>query len=161
MKLSKNNKIIYFILCVITTSLLDLYSSGYIIENQQSFQQNCFSKFIEFTYYENTGAAFSILENTTLLLILIGFFSIIAITYLLLKHIDKAKTFDCFLIAMLFSGILCNTYERITLGFVRDYFQLKTVYFPVFNISDILINISVLAIIVVTIKYNKKKSNNE
>ena len=62
---------------------------------------------------------------------------------------------------MLVSGILCNTYERITFGFVRDYFQLKTIYFPVFNISDILINISVLAIIVVAIKYNKKKSNNE
>lgn len=161
MKLSINNKIIYFILCIFTTTLLDLYLSSFIIENQHSFQQNFFSKFIEFTYYENTGAAFSILENTTLLLILIGTFSIIALAYLLIKHIDKAKTFDCFLLAMLASGILCNTYERITLGFVRDYFQLKTVYFPVFNISDILINFSVLAIIVVAIKYNKKKSNNE
>ena len=161
MKLSRNNKIIYFTLCVIVTILLDLYLSNFIIENLQNFQQNNLSKLVEITYYENTGAAFSILENTTIILILIGVLSIIGLIYLLIKHIEQSRTLDCFLLAMLVAGIFCNTYERIIYGFVRDFFQLKTFYFPIFNISDILINISVLAIIFVVIKYNKKKNNNE
>lgn len=62
-----------------------------------------------------------------------------------------------FATAMLVSGVICNTYERITLGYVRDFINLKFIEFPVFNISDILINLGVLAIIIlVALKKYKK-----
>ena len=50
---------------------------------------------------------------------------------------------------MLSAGIGGNLHERIALGFVRDYIQLNFVNFPVFNISDIFINLGVIAIIVI------------
>ena len=53
---------------------------------------------------------------------------------------------------MLIAGILCNTYERIVFGYVRDFFKLNFVNFPVFNISDVFINISVFAIVIIIIK---------
>ena len=62
--------------------------------------------------------------------------------------------------AMLIAGISCNMYERIVFGYVRDFFKLNFIEFPVFNISDIFINISVLAIIIIIIK-NKYLKNNE
>ena len=61
---------------------------------------------------------------------------------------------------MLVSGIFCNLYERICFGYVRDFFKFNFIEFPVFNISDIFINISVLAIIVIILK-NKYLKNNE
>jgi len=48
----------------------------------------------------------------------------------------------------LLAGILGNLYERIALGYVRDFFDLAFVNFPIFNISDIFINIGVLGIII-------------
>ena len=46
------------------------------------------------------------------------------------------------------AGIAGNLHERIVYGFVRDYFQLNFVHFPIFNISDIFINIGVIALVI-------------
>ena len=60
-----------------------------------------------------------------------------------------------FFISILLSGITCNTLERIIYGYVRDYFDFVNISFPVFNISDMFINISVVVIMVLLIKKNK------
>lgn len=161
MKQSKNNKIIYFIICVAITTLLDLHLTSFIINNLHSLNLTELSNIFELTYYENTGAAFSILQNNILFLVLIAIFSVVALTTLIIKNIEKSSMISCFFFATLTSGIICNTYERLTLGFVRDFFNLKFINFPIFNISDILINISVLAIMIIVLKYNKKKTKNE
>ena len=64
-----------------------------------------------------------------------------------------------FWIALLVAGIFCNLGERILLGYVRDFFKLNFVNFPVFNISDIFINVSVFAIVFIIIKYKYTKNN--
>lgn len=159
--MSKNNKILYFIICVVTTTLLDLHLSNFITENINTIPLNDLSNILELTYFENTGAAFSIFQNNIPLLVLIAVLSLTMLIYLLIKHIEKSSVLTCFFFALLTSGIFCNTYERLHFGFVRDFFNLKFVNFPIFNISDILINISVLAIMVIVLKYNKKKAENE
>ena len=63
--------------------------------------------------------------------------------------------------SILIAGILCNMGERIYFGYVRDFFKLNFINFPVFNISDIFINLSVFAIVVIIVKYNYTKNNNE
>lgn len=161
MKQSKNNKIIYFIICVAITTLLDLHLSNFIVDNINLINHTGLSNLLELTYYENTGAAFSIFQNNITLLVLIAILAITALISLLIKHIGKTTMINCFFFAMLTSGIICNTYERLTFGFVRDFFNLKFINFPIFNISDMLINISVLAIMIIVLKYNKKKSENE
>ena len=161
MKSSKNNKIVYFIICVVITALLDLHLSNFIIENISSLNLTELSNIIELTYYENTGAAFSIFQNSIIFLILIAIISIPALITILLKNIEKTSLLTCFFFSMLTAGIICNTYERLTFGFVRDFFNLKFINFPIFNISDVLINLSVLAIMIIVLKYNKKKSENE
>ena len=77
-----------------------------------------------------------------------------------LKNAEKFSVFAGFWAAMLVAGIGCNLYERIAFGYVRDFFKLNFIDFPVFNISDIFINIGVFAIIVIIIK-NKYLKNNE
>lgn len=161
MKQSKNNKILYFIICVVVATLLDLHLSEFLIQNIHSINLSELSNIIELTYYENTGAAFSILQHNTLFLSIIAIACILALITLLIKHIEKTSMIGCFFFATLTAGIICNTYERLSLGFVRDFFHLKFINFPIFNISDILINISVLAIMIIVLKYNKKKSKNE
>lgn len=158
MKPSKNNKIIYFIVSVIVTVIFDLNLSDYIIKNADSLNLTLPNNLFEIAYCENFGAAFSIFQYNTVFLVIIAIVAVITLLTILFKHINKAPLITCFWFALLTSGIACNTFERIAYGFVRDFFALKFINFPVFNISDILINISVLAIMVLVLNYNKQNN---
>ena len=109
-------------------------------------------------YVKNTVAAFSILEDYSAFLIIFSIIALLTVVCYMLRNIDKFSVFASFWAAMLVAGIGCNLYERIAFGYVRDFFKLKFIDFPVFNISDIFINISVLALIFIIIKnkYLKK-----
>ena len=112
-------------------------------------------------FIQNTGAAFSILENSKIFLISFSAFAILAMIIYLIKNIQKASTFAIFWASLLIAGVFCNMYERIVYGYVRDFFKLNFVDFPVFNISDIFINISVVAIVIIIItnEINNRRTN--
>lgn len=136
---------IFFIFC-------DLYLSDLVLTSFRfSLPEN---PVFDLIFVQNTGAAFSILENSQLFLII---FSIIAVGLIILyaiKNANKYSTFAALWTAMLVAGISCNAYERVVFGYVRDFIKLNFINFPVFNISDIFINISVLAIVVIIVKNN-------
>lgn len=103
--------------------------------------------FFNITYVRNTGAAFSILEDSRIFFIVITFVALIVI-YLLLK--DKVlNKYQTFLYSMLIGGIAGNLIDRIIYGYVIDYlsFNIFSYSFPVFNIADSFIVISVLLLI--------------
>lgn len=103
--------------------------------------------FFNITYVRNTGAAFSILEDSRIFFIVITFVALIVI-YLLLK--DKVlNKYQTFLYSMLIGGIAGNLIDRIIYGYVIDYlsFNIFSYSFPVFNIADSFIVISVVLLI--------------
>lgn len=113
------------------------------------------STLVNIIYVENTGAAFSILQNSTHALILLSIVSLVLMLYLIIKNIENICFKEIFFLSILSSGILGNLYERLHFGYVRDFFNLNFINFPIFNISDIFINIGVLGIIVL-ILFTKK-----
>lgn len=133
--------------------MFDLYLTNFILNNISITNDNF--KFIDFVYIQNTGAAFSSFQQMTTLLIIISIIAILAITYELIKNYKKYSLLLFLYSSILIAGIFCNTLERITLGYVQDFINLKFITFPVFNISDILINLGVLAImyLIITKKY--------
>ena len=153
--MNKINKIVYFALAVIFFMLFDFYFSNLLLNNRFNIPSN---QFIDIVFVQNTGAAFSLLENTPAILIIFAILAILLILIYGIRNIEKFSVFACLWAAVLIAGISCNLYERLTLGFVRDFFKLNFMDFPVFNISDIFINIGVIALIVIIIKnkYLKK-----
>lgn len=147
--MSKQSKIIYFFVSVIFFIIFDLFCSEEIINSRFLLPEN---SFFDLIYIQNTGAAFSILENSNILLIIFGLLAVIVLIIFLLKNTEKISAFGNFWLAMLVAGISCNLYERISFGYVRDFFKLNFIEFPIFNISDIFINISVFALIFIIIK---------
>lgn len=154
--MTKTNKLIYFFITTLFFVLFDTYFSSYILKNLDILPQN---EIMQFVSVQNTGAAFSILQNSRFFLITFSIIAIILVIMNLIKNINKTNTISIFWVAMLISGIICNTYERIAFGYVRDFFQINFINFPVFNISDIFINVSVFAIVIIIIKYNYIKNN--
>ena len=110
---------------------------------------------VRIIYVENTGAAFSILQNSTIFLIILSVIAFLAIIYYIIKNLEAVEVKEIFFLSFLISGILGNLSERLILGHVRDFFDLTFVNFPIFNISDIFINIGVLGIIILILLTKK------
>ncbi len=154
--MSKTGKIIYFLLSVVFFTVFDLILSNETLKSLAFVPDN---PVVDFVYVKNTGAAFSILQDARLFLIIFSIAAILGILFYTFKHLKKASVMALFWVSLLISGIFCNMLERITLGYVRDFFKLNFINFPVFNISDIFINVSVFAIVVIIVKHNFKKNN--
>lgn len=148
--MQRMNKLIYFIISMIFFVTFDLFFSDLLINSVRfNIESN---PIIDLIFVQNTGAAFSILENFQFFLIVFAIVAIFLVVSYVIRNVEKFSVFACFWAAMLVAGIGCNLYERISLGYVRDFFKLNFIDFPVFNISDVFINISVLALIVIIIK---------
>ena len=92
--------------------------------------------FFHFTYVENRGAAFGMLQNKTWFFVLI---TLLVVGYMIYftkknKNIDKKLTF---VLSIITAGAIGNLIDRIWLGFVVDMFDFRGIWQFVFNFADI------------------------
>ena len=145
---SKFGKLLYFIVCFVFFLVSDLFLSRMLYHSINGGYKFS-NKFIELTFIKNTGAAFNIFPNAREFLIILA---VVVLTLLFLYVIKNLKSIwykEIFFITILCAGIAGNLHERICLGYVRDFFNFNFINFPVFNISDILINIGVIALVII------------
>lgn len=94
--------------------------------------------FLRFTYAENKGAAFSILQNQRGFFIIITIIMLIVLAYIYFKtkNISKMSKLS---IAMIAGGAIGNFIDRVRLGYVVDLIDVRfgNFYnFPIFNVAD-------------------------
>jgi len=94
------------------------------------------------TFVENLGAGFGTLQGQWWLLVIISLAAFGIAFYYFLK---TKKYFLELVLAILMGGILGNLIDRIVFGFVRDFIDFRI--WPVFNIADIVITISIVLLI--------------
>ena len=150
----KISKYFYFTICFAFFVFATLYLSDLIV-SQLLHGFSYTNDLISLNYVENTGAAFSILQYSREVLIIASVVAICGIVAYIIRHISTISMKAIFFLAMLSAGIGGNLHERIALGFVRDYFELNFIEFPVFNVADILINVGVIAIIIMILLKKK------
>lgn len=103
--------------------------------------------FFRFTYIENSGAAFSMFEGKTLILVVIPVIAMISgivILNRIRKNKNKYNWIICLGISMVIGGGIGNLVDRLKYASVTDYFDLKN--FAVFNFADIFVCIGCLFI---------------
>ena len=132
---------------ILVNKFLDLGSSIKIIPN-----------FFSIMYLKNTGAAFSILEDSTPLLVIVS----VIIIILLDRSIKKTSKFTALeeiSLGLIMGGIFGNLMDRIIHHEVIDYlaFYLKNYSFPVFNFADMMITIGIVYLIIVMFMEEKKE----
>ncbi len=101
--------------------------------------------FFSLYYVENEGAAFSILQNKTILLIVIG----ILCLYMMAKYIEKEQQYTkitLISLGIIIGGMIGNLIDRLLYQKVTDYlsFTIFDYNFPVFNLADIGITVGVV-----------------
>lgn len=151
MKITRNKEKIYSIACIflIIDQLIKI-----LIKTKMNLLQEItiIPNFFSIYYVENEGAAFSILQNKTIFLIVISIICIMLIDRYLSKAKDLTKL-TRISFGILLGGMIGNLIDRLLYGTVTDYlaFNFFSYSFPVFNFADIGITIGVLLIIVMTI----------
>ena len=147
-----NLKGIYFfsIIFIIVDQILKIFISSKVTLNSGFI---LIKNLLSITLVHNSGAAFSILSGNRLLLIIIGVLALIGIS-LYLNSLDYINGYDMFVYSLLVGGVVGNLIDRIVHGFVIDYISLNIFgyNFPVFNFADICIVVSIVLIIINTIK---------
>ena len=91
---------------------------------------------LQFTYVQNTGAAFSLLEEHTWVLTLISLGASILLAVLLFKKVFP-HPFAMTCLSVVLAGAVDNLIDRAFLGYVTDMFQTLFINFAVFNVADI------------------------
>lgn len=121
--------------------------------------------FLRFTYVENRGAAFGILQNQIWFFVIITFIMIIVLGYMFFKYknITNLSKLSLVLIA---GGAIGNFIDRIIRGFVVDFIDVKfgNFYdFPVFNIADSFVVCGTVLLIILMLfnKFEKSENINE
>lgn len=115
---------------------------------------------ISIEYVKNTGAAFSLFQQHTTFLIVISVIILVAFLSFILGIINKIKYPDLILYAFMLAGVFCNLFERIIDGFVTDYIRMNFVTFPIFNLSDVFINIGAF-LVICNILFNNEHKKTE
>ena len=110
---------------------------------------------VSLTYLQNTGAAFSMLENQQWLFSLV----IGGAVYYLIKHLHASKWMLAGL-TLVIAGGLGNFIDRIRQGFVVDMFQLDFINFAIFNVADMYLTFGVAILLLMILKEEKDGSKN-
>ncbi|MBU0979615.1 MAG: signal peptidase II [Nanoarchaeota archaeon] len=101
---------------------------------------------LSFTHTTNTGAAFGLLKDGNLMLIWV---SLIAFG-LMLYYYDRFEEKMRIYVALISGAILGNLADRVFLGHVTDFIDFQM--WPVFNIADSCLVISVAMLVIYTLK---------
>ena len=97
----------------------------------------------ELNYLENRGAAFGVLQNQKIFFLVISVIILIAVVFVLFKVPDDKKySLLHVLLIMVASGGIGNMIDRIRLEYVVDFFSFVLINFPIFNVADIYVTVS-------------------
>lgn len=156
------NLVSFFVFACLTS--LDQISK-YIIETHYEMNtRNEFIKgFVDIFYCHNTGAAWSILEGKMWLFYMITVILMAVIIYVFVK-LPASKKYLPLRICLVFlsAGAIGNFIDRVRLQYVRDFILFAFKFpiigeFPVFNVADIFVTLSVLALLIILIFVYKEK----
>ncbi len=147
-----------FYLLILGVIAFDQVSKYYIqtnmdLNNSISVIEGLFS----ITYIQNTGAAFSILQGKTVILILLQVFVILSIVvYVFFKKNTLHWTLKVSL-AFIVGGGLGNLIDRISYGYVVDFLHFH--FWPIFNIADISVCVGCGLLIIYVFMIEGKEKN--
>ena len=126
-----------------------------------------------FQYLENTGAAFSMLEGKMLFFYILTPVIVLAMFWGFIKMFNAEKFGPLQLILIfVIAGAIGNYIDRVRLSYVVDFIYFVPINFPIFNVADIYVTVSVFVLVFLIIFYykdedferigfGKKKSGNE
>lgn len=153
---SKHYILIVFFTCLLV--MLDQFSKYLVIgslKDKPAFViiQNVF----QLEYLENRGAAFGLLQNQKIFFLISAVVITIAVVWFFL-HVPIERHYLPLEICAVFilAGAWGNGIDRLIRGYVVDFFYFILIDFPIFNVADIYLTVSVLVLVILLLAYYKE-----
>ncbi|MDR0985273.1 MAG: signal peptidase II [Endomicrobium sp.] len=152
MLLSKNSIINKNIIIIITCCILFIFDQIIkfnvvnFINNESKISIISFLNLFNIVYLKNSGIALGIFYNKNLIIIIIiTIFLINSIIWMYLNW-NKFNYLKKYSLCIIITGGFCNLVDRVLYGGVIDYLDIgiKTIRWPVFNLADLLIILSII-----------------
>ena len=102
---------------------------------------------VNLTYTENQGAAFSIMSGKQWFTVGFASAALIIFAVYIIKNYRKSRP-AMILSAMVISGGIGNLIDRVRIGYVVDYIELKIFKFAIFNFADICVTVGVFLLMI-------------
>ena len=152
----RKKAIIIAIICIVIDQVTKILISSYLRPSESVV---IIKHFFSLTRAINSGAAFSILEGYTLILLMAS----IGATVFLFKSMKSFKSTKLVMLSLglLLGGIIGNFIDRIVYGYVRDFlkFNIFGYNYPVFNIADACIVIGVILLAFCIMRGDEENGN--
>lgn len=139
-----------FFLPVILISLLtaiDQFTKFVVQSNFELYESKpVIDGVFAFTYIQNRGMAWGMFQGKIpVFLIFTSIFLILAFR-IMYNVVDKKRyAMVKYMLVLLISGAIGNLIDRVKLGYVVDFFSFELIDFPVFNVADIYVVISMVS----------------
>lgn len=137
-------KKLFYVVFIIAFVAVDLITKQVITTQIEVHEMvPVIDNFFWLTHYHNTGAAWSMFSNSTMLLTVVSLIAALVLLYILFAK--NNTRFSSLALVCMASGCIGNLYDRFALGYVRDFlsFNIFGYMFPIFNIADSLLVIGV------------------
>ncbi len=108
------------------------------------------------TYARNTGAAFSILRDKQVFLILVTGIVVVALICYLIKILKTGDATLKLSLALIIGGALGNLIDRVRLNYVTDFLDFTLINYPIFNFADVFV-VSGVAILLYMVLFKRAK----
>ncbi|MGN0961726.1 MAG: signal peptidase II [Christensenellales bacterium] len=140
--MKKRNSYILLISIIVVGVVIDLITKIIFANILLNGEIVLIPSLLKFTYVENTGAAYGMFGGRTWILILISIVFIIGfLLYDIFNHSNNGW-YICG-VGLILSGAFGNLVDRIFLGYVRDFINIKYFNF-VFNFADMFITFGII-----------------
>lgn len=116
-------------------------------------------KFLDFTYVENSGAAFGILKNQLWMLIAVTVL-VSAVIMVFLFSYHRHTFFSYAASVLIIAGGIGNMIDRIFYGYVVDYIHVSF-FSPVFNFADCCVTVGCVFLIIHVLFFADRKNKRE
>ena len=151
--------IIFTIIFLALDVISKLIISKYISVNKSI---KIIHNFLNITNVRNTGVAWSLFDNQTILVLIVSIIVIIGIIIYITKNKPKTKN-EKIVYSLILGGALGNLIERLIHGYVTDFIDINIFgyNYPIFNLADTCIVIGAILLIIISWRgeYGKVNSN--
>lgn len=162
-KFNKKISLIYSLILILALIVLDQITKILAVSHLKG--QNDFiiiPDVFQFHYLENTGAAFSMLEGKQILFAIVTPILLLILLALLIRMPQNKKfTALNYIIVFLIAGAIGNYIDRIANNYVVDFIYFSLINFPVFNVADCYVTISIILLLFLVLFYYKDEDLEE
>ncbi|MBQ7706629.1 MAG: signal peptidase II [Lachnospiraceae bacterium] len=134
-----------------------IIKSKFVLFESKEVIKNIFA----ITYIHNEGAAWGVMKGGRIFFLILTSLVVVGCFYILYNIIGNRKYIMLTIcIITLISGAVGNMIDRFEYGYVIDFLDFKMINFPVFNVADIYVTVSMIVVLVLMIFVYKEEDIN-